>query len=70
MNDKIDLDYVLDLMHSDFHEGWCIYCGAELAHVGRMERAQPCIDCGKPGLYGSFALVELLTGIPAPKDPD
>jgi hypothetical protein len=70
MHAAIELDYILDHLHSDWKLGWCIGCGAELALVPWREVGGTCPDCGEPKLYGAAALVELLTGIPAPKDPD
>jgi hypothetical protein len=70
LHESIQLDYVLDNMHSDYQEGWCIACGYEQQSVGRLVRDGECIECGELALYGSFALCELLTGIPAPKPAD
>jgi PHP family Zn ribbon phosphoesterase len=68
LHPSIELAYVLDNMHSDYHEGWCIACGFEQQDVPRLA-VEACDECGKLTMYGSFALCELLTGLPAPQ-PD
>jgi hypothetical protein len=67
-NASDDLNYIEFNMHSDYNEGWCIACGTEHQGIERFTTSDVCNHCQEPLVYGSFALMERLTGIAVPPD--